>query len=448
MKILKLSNLFNALLIYCIFPSNAYAYLDPGTGSLLFSAILGLVSTIYFWGKSLIHKSIHLFSIVTGKKLNVKDRGADIVLYSEGAQYWNTFKPVIDALSELGTPVTYWTSDKYDPGLNHISDTMTAKFIGKGNKAYSRLNMMHAEVCITTTPGLDVLQIKRSKGVRHYVHLVHAPTTGTYKLYSFDYFDSVMCSGQHQIDAIRELERKRNSNAKVLWQTGCTYMDVLANQIDDKATTVDETSKTKTVLVAPSWGKNGLLTQFGESLLSILLDSGFDVILRPHPNSLIVEKELLEELKNSLQKHERLIWDSNPNGFDSLNKADILISDFSGIVFDFAFAFGKPVITVDFEVQLSGLDANDLANGLWELSMLDLLGKSVSKKDLHNLPSIVHDLTESKSLNSNSLRNLRDNSIFNYGDAGNIAANQILEILKNGKFTNISSHTTKEKISS
>lgn len=433
MRTLKLSNIFYALFIYCSLTSDAHAYLDPGTGSLLFSAILGLVSTIYFWGKSLIHKSIHLYSVVTGKKVDINDRGADIVFYSEGAQYWNTFKPVIEALSKLDVPVTYWTSDKSDPALAHDLSTMTAKFIGKGNKAYSRLNMMHAKVCVSTTPGLDVLQIKRSKGVEHYIHLVHAPTTGTYKLYSFDYFDSVMCSGQHQIDAIRELETKRGSKAKKLWETGCTYMDVLADQIDNKTHPTDKKSPTKTVLVAPSWGENGLLTRFGESLVIELLNSGFNVILRPHPNSQIVEKDLLANLKNSLEKYEHLIWDHNPSGFDSLNKADVLISDFSGIVFDFAFAFEKPVITAEFKVQLNGLDANDLANGLWELSVLDLLGKRVCHNDMAKLPNIVNSLLESNSYKGQDLRNMRDKSIFNYGNAGNIAANQILTILNNNK---------------
>jgi len=41
-----------------------------------------------------------------------------------------------------------------------------AKYIGTGTKAYSYLRFLEADVCAMTTPGLDVLQIKRSKGVK------------------------------------------------------------------------------------------------------------------------------------------------------------------------------------------------------------------------------------------------------------------------------------------
>ena len=77
-------------------------------------------------------------------------------------------------------------------------------------------------------PGLDVLQIRRSKGVKHYVHLVHAITDiGTYKQFSFDYFDTILTSGEYQIRALRELEKLRGTKEKNLVRTGCTYMDLL-----------------------------------------------------------------------------------------------------------------------------------------------------------------------------------------------------------------------------
>lgn len=68
--------------------------------------------------------------------------------------------------------------------------------------------MLEADVCVLTTPGLDVLQIHRSPGVRHYAHLVHSATDmAIYKLFSFDWFDSVLCSGPHQMRSLRALGR-------------------------------------------------------------------------------------------------------------------------------------------------------------------------------------------------------------------------------------------------
>ena len=53
----KIINNFTILIIYfAFFPTNAYAYLDPGTGSIIITAIIAFIATIstkisYFWEK-------------------------------------------------------------------------------------------------------------------------------------------------------------------------------------------------------------------------------------------------------------------------------------------------------------------------------------------------------------------------------------------------------------
>ena len=69
-------------------------YIDPGTGSMLFSVVIGLVAMLYFVGKA---AYIRLKFIVTGGKNTIKsvDR-VTFTVYSEGVQYWNVFKPILD----------------------------------------------------------------------------------------------------------------------------------------------------------------------------------------------------------------------------------------------------------------------------------------------------------------------------------------------------------------
>ncbi len=50
-----------------IVPIPLFAYLDPGTGSMLFSIILGIVATSFFVLKSLIFKLVHLPALLAGK---------------------------------------------------------------------------------------------------------------------------------------------------------------------------------------------------------------------------------------------------------------------------------------------------------------------------------------------------------------------------------------------
>ncbi|MCG3865297.1 MULTISPECIES: CDP-glycerol glycerophosphotransferase family protein [unclassified Photobacterium] len=411
------------------FQAPAFAYLDPGTGSMLLSALIGIVATAFFMLKTLYYKLSGGFLSLFGVKLEKKKHG--IVFYSEGKSYWRTFKPVLEVLDKKGIQATYLTSSQDDEGLQFQSNTIDCKYIGEGNKAYTQLNMLEADICVMTTPGLDVLQIQRSKGVKHYSHVVHAPTdAGLYKLYSFDYYDSVLCSGQHQVDSLRYLEQLRGTEPKLLTHAGCPYMDVLAERLDKEKPVVRNIKGLPHVLIAPTWGNNGLLKRFGLSLLKPLAEQGYSITIRPHPQSFVAEPELMDELQSKLSDFANVQWDRSADNFDVLANSDIMISDLSGVIFDYAFVFEKPVITMQFEVNLLGTEANDLPNKVWELQVLDKIGKQISVDELNTLPELVQSLTNNTNIHRDIIT-LRDASLFNYRHSGEIIAQQLINIQAN-----------------
>ena len=136
-------------------------YIDPGTGSMLFSIVIGLVTALYFLGKAAIIKLKFVFS---GGKATHSKNHYPLVIYSEGTRYWNVFKPVLEALEKRNFDTIFYTSSEDDPFFSSEWKHITGEFIGEGNKAFTRLNFLEADVCLMTTPGLDVYQLKRSKG--------------------------------------------------------------------------------------------------------------------------------------------------------------------------------------------------------------------------------------------------------------------------------------------
>ena len=410
---------------FSFYTVDAHAYLDPGTGSMLLSATLGVVFTLFYLIKGFYYKLVSLLYKLVG--LNFKHKlSHGLVFYSEGKQYWNTFRPTIEALDKLNIKLTYLTSDENDAGLHYESPNMTSQFIGTGNKAYTFLNMLEADVCVMTTPGLDVLQIRRSKGVKHYAHIIHAPTdAGIYKLFSFDYYDSVLCSGEHQIKSIRFLEALRNTEPKLLLKTGCPYMDVLGHKrANSKNISVNEKNR---ILIAPTWGINGSLQRFGIKLIKPLLEAGYQVLIRPHPQSYMVEKEIIESIKSELKEYSNLSWDSNADGFMALSNTDLMISDLSGVVFDYAFIFEKPVISIKSELNLLGTEANDLPYDVWELGILNQVGQCIEADEIETLPKLIAKLLADNN-QAGHLSSLRDQHIYNYMTSGEVAAKQLLKI--------------------
>jgi hypothetical protein len=281
----------------------------------------------------------------------------------------------------------YYTSGEDDPGLSFASPQVHTQFIGQGNTAYRFLNFLEADICLMTTPGLDVLQLKRSPGVSHYSHILHAVVdTGLYRLFSFDYFDSLLLTGEHQIAGIRELEKKRNTPVKELFVTGCTYLDTMAKHARDLGENgVPQGEDKKTVLVAPSWGQNGILKRYGMDMLEPLAGSSYRLIIRPHPQSMISEKEAVEKLRASLFRYENVSWNFDRENLKALSQADILISDFSGVIFDYVFLFGRPVLYPHFEFDTRPYDASDLSEECWTLKTIRAIGIPMDENSFNRI---------------------------------------------------------------
>lgn len=184
---------------------NTFLYIDPGTGSMLFSIFIGIITAGYFLIKA---AWVKLKFVLSGGKADQTDQiKHGIVIYSEGNQYWNVFVPILEEFEKREKPITYFTSSEDDPVFSKKWNYIVPKFIGVGNKAFMKLNTLEAKVCLLTTPGLDVYQLKRSKKVNHYAHVLHAVDDATsYRLFGLDYFDSVLLTGEFQKKHIRQLE--------------------------------------------------------------------------------------------------------------------------------------------------------------------------------------------------------------------------------------------------
>lgn len=352
------------------------------------------------------------------------------IFFSEGPTYYGIFSPVISEFLERGIPFVYLTLDSEDPGFKIASENVSTFCLGRGTGFIYFMSMIKAGVVIMTTPGLQSLTLKRSPGALHYVHLVHSPVSiSSYRKFSFDHFNTIMCSGSHQIGEIRKLEQIRSTPKKNLLETGCSYMDLLKQRVDKSSEQKKEGTGVSTVLIAPTWGSNGLLGRYGMDLIKPLVDAGFEIIIRPHPQQLQSEKSLIVSLRKAAASFPIIRWDENPSGHDSMVVSDIMISDLSGVIFDYAFIYEKPVITLDFPLETEGFEQEDLNGPVWELDMREKLGAVVSGDNLELIPGKVKKVLSDRN-STEILKSIRSDSLFNYGSVGKVAADQLIEIAK------------------
>ncbi len=387
-------------------------YIDPGTGSMLFSIVIGLVTMLYFVGKAAFMK---LKFVLSGGKAVANGDRYPFVIYSEGERYWNVFKPIVEEFEKRQVPVVFYTSSERDPVFSKQYTYVKPEFIGVGNKAYTRLNFLEADLCLMTTPGLDVYQLKRSRGVKHYCHILHAVDDATsYRLFGLDYFDSVLLSGEYQKTHIRLLEEQRGIQAKDLVVVGCPYLDVLEEKI---ATLPVESDHKFTVLVAPSWGKSGILSRYGQALLDPLVETGFTIIVRPHPQSSLSENEVLEQLKSRYAQKPNLEWDFNRENLTSLSRADIMLSDFSGVIFDYTFLFDRPFMYVKADFDAIPYDSYDIVEHPWKFRVLEEIGMELKPESFSIIRQVLLEACDNELLTENRTK-AKDTAWQHRGESG------------------------------
>ncbi len=356
---------------------------------MLFTVLLGLIGAAFYAVRMLL---IKLRFARSGGKGTANTKKIPMVIFSDDKRYWSIFAPICRELDKRGMDVVYMTASPDDPALDNPYSHVHAEFIGEGNKAFSKLNFLNATMVLSTTPGLDVYQWKRSKNVDYYVHIFHTAGEVTrYRMFGIDYYDALMIAGEHQERDIRELEQLRGLPAKEIVTVGIPFMDEMAARL---AAVGPAPEHPRTVLLAPTWGPSAIFSIHGGKIIDRLLETGYHIIIRPHPQSFASEKEMLDKLMETYPESEQLEWNRDTDNFEVLRRSDILISDFSGVVFDFSLIYDKPVIYTDPNFNLAPYDAWFLSHPLWTLSALPRIGRELNMDNLSNIKGLIDSCLE------------------------------------------------------
>lgn len=236
------------------------AYLDPGSGNALIALLVSLSGAIVFFFKTVFYKVKKcLRGELSEKQENVHISG--ISLFSEGRNYWLTYKPIIEELIRREIPFNYYTVDMEDPALTIDHPLMESKFLGEGQAGLTRLQGIRAKILLTTTPniGTNGFPLKRPKNVTKLVHIWHSVCdTSFYHKGALDHYDVALTVADWVEDNIRIIEKARNLKKKEVLAVGLPYFDELLKKVKTEKVTLQKSNK-KVVLIAPSWGNKNCL---------------------------------------------------------------------------------------------------------------------------------------------------------------------------------------------
>lgn len=358
-----------------------------------------------------------------------------LVFYSESNGFYKYFEHTIDyLLAHSNVVIHYVTSDPKDQIFEKAKSESRIKPYYIGEKRLITLMMkMDADIVVMTMSDLENYHIKRSyirKDVE-YVYMFHYPLSTHMVLHTgaLDHYDTILCIGEFQFAEIRKQEELNHLPAKKLIACGYGQIEKLRESYAALEKTVRKRPK---VLIAPSWQQDNILDSCIDPMIDELMGKGFEIVIRPHPEYVkrygprmdAIVKRYQEKVGDELQFE--LDFTSNLSIFDS----DIVISDWSGTAYEFAFVTLKPTVFVDTPPKINNPDYVKLGIEPQELALRNQVGIRVRPDDLSGMAQRIWALIDEKDAYADKIQEIRDRLIANPGESGKVSAQYLLDSLK------------------
>ncbi|OGT39484.1 MAG: CDP-glycerol--glycerophosphate glycerophosphotransferase [Gammaproteobacteria bacterium RIFCSPHIGHO2_12_FULL_38_14] len=345
-----------------------------------------------------------------------------ITFYSEGKNYWTHFEGLIqEILRSSNIPICYITSGKDDPGLllehPHFKSFKTDENIFR-NWIFEHID---TDVMVMTMPDLHQYQVKRSKHNVHYIYVQHSLVSlhMAYRKGAFDHFDTIFCAAPHHVDEIKAIEKRYGLPPKTVFEHGYARLESLKQEAKNRVKINKEQHHPLHVLIAPSWGKEAMIESgVAKTIVGKLLQQGFKTTLRPHPQTTKLSNGKIQEILDVYNKNPLFAYETSVDGQASLHASDVMISDWSGAAFDYAYGLEKPVLFVDIPRKVNNPEYKEISLEPFEVKQRTTIGQIISVDD---------DLSFIKSM---VMHQSISPPVFNLFYSAQVGANYILSILR------------------
>jgi YidC/Oxa1 family membrane protein insertase len=341
----------------------------------------------------------------------------NVVVYSESGQDWHQFSGLMEELNgPLGIKTTYVTSDASDPGLQRAHENYRSLLIPEGLFLTIFFQVNQSDLFVLTMMDLQNLQLKRSLHPVHYLYLFHSmgSTHMVDNENSFDHYETLFCTGPHQVREIRRREELKGLPAKHLFDYGHPRLEqVIAEGRAWQGG--KQPGEPATLLIAPTWGDTSIFNTCGRELIGVLLDAGYRVIMRPHYQSNRQTPEVIAAVRQAFDGHERFEYIDRMGETDSIMRSDLLVCDWSAMALEYSMGLEKPVLFIDVPRRIRNPNWQELGIEPMENSIRGQVGEIVSPDALEQAPAAVERLLAEPERFRDKVRELRESLVFRLG---------------------------------
>ena len=208
--------------------------------------------------------------------------------------------------------------------------------------------------------------------------------------------------------------------------TGYLKLDHVSLQLKKKK----NKKKQFCILIAPTASKHyseeNLSLNLGE-IINFLIKKKYKIIYRPHPMDLTIKGNglLVQKIANKYKKFSNFKLDMSTSYIDSYAESDVLITDFSGTAYTYAFSKNSPVI---FFSRKTNDKLNDDFKKLYYFKDRNKIGFVVN--DFLTLEKKLVNIKKNNNIYFSKIKKLKKKRIQYYGNSIYKTKNEIIKLLK------------------
>lgn len=355
-----------------------------------------------------------------------------LIFYSESNGFYKYYKGIIEYLLE-NTNITlhYITSDYNDNifKMEKENPKIKAYYIGE-RKLITLMMKMDADVVVMTMPDLENYHIKRSY-VRKNIEYIFIPHSMdslnmTMRKGSMDHFDTVFATGLHQKEEDEETNKVYNLQNRKIVEWGYTLLDDMIKDYEKNNVKNNET----TVLIAPSWQKDNIVDICLDPILESLKGKNYKVIVRPHPQHVRHMKEKFEKMKEQYKDDKNIEIQTDFSSNNTVFNADLMITDWSGIAYEYAYTTKKPVLFVDTPMKIMNPEYKKISVEPINIWSRKEIGEVISIDECKNIDKTVEKMLKESSKYSEKIKKLVNDTVYNIGHSAEVGANYIISAVQ------------------
>jgi len=356
------------------------------------------------------------------KFINIDNKKKEFVFYSESKFYRDHFGDLILNLKKSGQKnIILISSDRED--IIYFRETLTCLYIKNYFVLSIFFKILNCKFMIMTLTDLGT-HFQKSKLCKYYVYFFHAiaSTHQIYKNSAFKNYDIILSNGEYQSKELKLVEEKFNYPKKEIVNSGYFFLDNIKKKANLK------TKEKRHVFFAPSWNysNENLFDDYSIDIISNLLAKNFIITLRPHPEHYKRSKNTINKINKLFLNNKNFFLDKNTSNLKSLEKAEILITDNSSIVFEFLLIFKRPIIYIDYKEKIHNTDIDKISIRTIEEEFKNMFGNKLNVSNLENLAQLCENLIKKNNISAQLVDLFAKKYLSNLDNSAYFASNYLI----------------------